>query len=821
VARLLGVADVIVPPASGAASALGFLAAPLSFEASRSHPLRLAAGFDAKPANAVLAELEAQCRARLAEAGVPEADVERSADMRLVGQMHEIAVPLPAGPLGAHSVQPIRRAFADAYTARYASFYERADVEVVSFRVRGAGPSPALTVREDTRGEVGPPLKGRRRAYFGAGFVEAAVYDRYALRAGTRIEGPALIEEREATTVVPPGDSLVVDAAGNLAIRVALATRAAERVDPTASLEAQCLRLESDPIALEIMWGRLVNVTEEMWSTVVRTAFSLTMSEAQDFACELLDEQGDKLVHSPRAMPVFILTLPAVVKAMLEAYPRESLRPGDVLISNDPWLCAGHLFDVAIVTPVFRGDRLVGFAAAIGHVSDIGGTKDVLNVREIYDEGLQIPPLKLYRAGQANEDVIRLISRNVREHDQVLGDLHALIAANALGIERLMGFMDEYGMDDLRAIGRVIQGRSERATREALRAFPAGVYRTEVWCNPLGDRLRLPLTVTVEDDRVTLDYEGAPPQLSRGGLNVVYNYSAAYTAYPLKCLLSPGVRGNAGDLRPMAIRAPSGSIVNCERPASVGIRHRLGWYTATCVLNALAPAVPDRVKAFTGLPCVVYWYGKGADGTGFSDMMFSGGGEGATLRRDGKSGLLWPTSAANTSIEMFETRIPMLVMEKAFAPDSGGPGRTRGGLGSRLRFRKVDDDGVALLAGIFPEGYGVEQPGLFGGRTGWTAWGRVVDGQGREVDNCGAGRTLTVADPQAVVEVQLAGGSGFGDPRERPLDRIEEDLLQGYVTPAGAARDYGVAFGPDGRLDHRATREARRAAGARAPGASP
>jgi 5-oxoprolinase (ATP-hydrolysing)/N-methylhydantoinase A len=816
VARLLGVAEVIVPPASGAASALGFLAAPLSFEASRSHPLRLAPGFDAGPANAVLAELEAQCRAWLRQAGVTDADagVERSADMRLVGQMHEIAVPLPPDPLGAGSLGPIRRAFADAYTARYASFYERADVEIVSFRVRAAGPSPALAVREEARDDSGPPLKGHRRAWFGAGFVDAAVYDRYALRPGTRIAGPALVEEREATTVIPPGDSAVVDASGNLRIAVALATRPAETVDPAAPVGEQCERIEADPIGLEIMWGRLVNVTEEMWSTVVRTAFSLTMSEAQDFACELLDEQGDKLVHSARAMPVFIMTLPTAVKAMLETYPREELRPGDVLISNDPWLCAGHLFDVAIVTPIFRDGRVVAFAASIGHVSDIGGTKEVLNVREIYDEGLQIPPLKLYRAGQPNEDVIRLISRNVREHDQVLGDLHALIAANALGADRLLRFMDEYGMRDLRAIGRVIQDRSERATREALRAFPAGVYRTEVWCNPLGEPLRLPLEVTVRGDAVTLDYAGAPRQLPRGGLNVAFNYSAAYTAYPLKCILSPNVRGNAGDLRPVAVRAPRGSIVNCERPASVGIRHRLGWYTAACVLNALADAVPDQVKAFTGLPCVAYWYATGPDGAAYSDMMFSGGGEGASQRGDGKSGLLWPTSAANTSIEMFEIRIPVLVLEKTYAADSGGPGRTRGGLGSRLRFRKLGDDGITLLAGIFPEGYGVEQPGLFGGRTGWTAWARVVDREGRETANCGAGRILTITDPGAVVEVQLAGGSGFGDPRERPLERIEADLLDGYVTPAGAARDYGVVVAPDGRVDRAAPRGARRGTGA-------
>jgi 5-oxoprolinase (ATP-hydrolysing) len=811
VARLLGVAEVIVPPASGAASALGFLAAPLSFELSRSHPLRVVPRFEVAPANRVLDALEEQCRERLIEAGVAseQVRVERSADMRLVGQMHEIAVTLPEGALTADAAAQIRAAFAAVYTARYASFYEGADIEVISFRVRCIGPQPHLTVRESPPADARDSLKGRRRAFFGAGFVEAAVHDRYALREGATIAGPAVVEEREATTVIPPGDVATVDGAGNLRIAVAQITRAAAAIEPGLSLDEACRRIEADPIGLEIMWGRLVTVTEEMWSTVVRTAFSLTMCESQDFACELLGVDGEKLVHSPRAMPVFNMTMPATVKGILKVYPRESLRPGDVIICNDPWLCAGHLFDVAIVTPVFRDGALVAFAGSIGHVSDIGGTKESLRAREIYEEGLQIPPMKLYTAGEPNRDLIRLIVENVRESDQVLGDLHALIAANALGAERLLGFMDEYGMGDLTTIARVIQGRSERAMREALRRFPDGVYESEVWANPLGEPLRLPLKVTVAGDAVTLDYAGAPPQLPQGGLNVAMNYTAAYTAYPLKCILSPAARGNSGDLRPITVAAPAGSVVNCTKPAAVGIRHRLGWYAATCVLNALAPAAPEHVKAYTGLPLVIYWYGQAPDGGIFSDMMFSGGGEGATLRTDGKSGFIWPTSAANTSIELFEVRIPVLVLEKTFAADSGGPGRTRGGLGARVRIRKLEDDGIAMLAAIFPEGYGVAQPGLFGGSSGWTARARIVEAGGAVIEDCGAGRISAIGSADLIVDVQLAGGSGFGDPLERPIEKIEDDLRHGYVTAEGAARDYGVVVTADGRIDREASARAR------------
>src|SRR5262249_41446884 len=219
----------------------------------------------------------------------------------------------------------------------------------------------------------------RRQAWFGEGFLEAAVYDRYALQAGDRIEGPAIVEERESTTVIPPGDHLTVDQGLNLRLAIGVAAPPEALVTPGMPLAEAARRIEADPINLEIMWSRLVNVVDEMWLTVVRTAFSLIISEAQDFACEVLDARGETLAHSPRAMPVFNLCMPRAVKAMLERYPPETLRAGDVVITNDPWLCAGHLFDIAVLTPVFRGGRLIGMIGTVGHVSDIGGTKDSLN----------------------------------------------------------------------------------------------------------------------------------------------------------------------------------------------------------------------------------------------------------------------------------------------------------------------------------------------------------------------------------------------------------------------------------------------------------
>ena len=790
-ARLLGAREVIVPPVSGAASALGFLAAPLSFEQARSHPAVLEDMTDYSALNGVLAELEQQCRTHLLANATTTGDivVERYAEMRLLGQMHEISVPLPAGSLGKKSYALVRSAFTKAYTARYTKLYERAKLEIVAVRVRCKGPVSALSIAQALPQDGASAIKGTRRAYFRGAFSEATVYDRYRLKAGDAIAGPAIIEERESTTILPPGDSLMVDASGCLRISVTATVKAEDLIEEGLPVEDAMRKLEADPIGLEIMWSRLINVTQEMWSTVTRTAFSLSMSESQDFACDLLDAEGNTLAHSPQAMPLFALTIPSAVKYVLSRFPADKLRPGDVIITNDPWHCAGHLNDFAVVTPIFRNKQLIAFAGAIGHVSEIGGTKELLQARELYEEGLQVPAMKLYREGVLNEDLIALIEENVRDPAQMIGDLHALAGANARGEERLLAFLDEFGIEDLRALGRIVQGRSEKAMREAVSDFPDGEYQTEVWANPLGTPIRLPAKVIVRGDSIVVDYEGVQGQVPIGGVNVPLNYSSAYSTYPLKCIMTPNVRGNAGCYVPFQVKAPEGSILNARKPAAVAIRHRLGWYTPTCVLNALAEGAPERIRAYSGLPSVIYWYSIDGNGRTYSDITFAGGGQGASLESDGKSGLLWPTSAAATSIELLESRVPVLVEEKEFVADSGGAGTTRGGLGVRFRCRKLRGYSFGLRVSVFTEGYDVEQPGLFGGRSGKTPEGALLGADGTRV-SCGASSVVNLDSADQSVEFHLAGGAGFGDPLRRSNDRIENDILDGYVTRRGAARDY-------------------------------
>ncbi len=793
VAHILGVSEVIIPQASGAASAFGFLTAPLSFDLVRSHPMELAPDLDAAALNTAFDALAADGIAKLVAAGVGAADVtiERTADMRLVGQLHEINVPIPAGTLDASAYETIRRAFEAVYTARYTVVPGGAGLEILSFRVRASGPRPQLAIRQaDVPDSAEGALKGHRKAYFGDGFVDAAIYDRYRLTPGIEIAGPAIVEERESTTIVPPGDTLTVDSAGNLRIAIAVVGKGMDLVTPDMTRAQAIEKIESDPISLEIMWSRLVTVSEEMWHTVCRTAYSLIISESQDFGCSILDAKGETLAHSSRVMPVFNLTLPMVVKATLERYPLETLVPGDVLVSNDPWLCAGHLFDIAVITPVFHGGKVVAVMGTVGHVGDIGGTRNGMKATEVFEEGLQIPPMKLVRAGVENEDLFRIMAENIRDPQQVLGDVRSLIAANETGARRLTSFMEEYGLSDLSALAEVVQSRSEKAMREAIRALPDGVYTSTTTYNPLGTPMTVPVKVTIAGDEIELDFEGAPPEVPLGGINCTLSYTTAHSTYPLKCMLTPGVRGNAGCYRPFTVKAPKGSVLNCNRPAPVSLRTRTGWYTSPNIFRALSGAAPEKVVAHTGLPSLMTVYGKTPEGKVFYDHLLSGGGQGGSAVKDGKSSVLWPTSAATSSIELLESRSPVVVLEKGFVTDSAGAGEFRGGMAARIRLAKRHDDGLPLTVFVSPEGVNAPIDGLFGGTTGLLAHGYVRDAQGTVVEDVGSGGLFVVDRPERIVELQLGGGAGYGDPAKRSIDSVDEDLREERISAETAEDIY-------------------------------
>jgi 5-oxoprolinase (ATP-hydrolysing)/N-methylhydantoinase A len=801
VARILGVSEVIVPPSAGAASAVGLLVAPTSFDFATSLPGVLTE-LNWDEVNHLLDQMAARGREMLTEAGVPrdQVRVTRRADMRLLGQIHDITVSLPNELLTADAIPQIEASFAREYARLYTHVYQGAVIQVINWRIRCTGPQPQLDVRfPDIVGGEGAAgglvQKGERTAYFPevGGAVSVPVYDRYRLEAGDQLCGPCIVEERESTTVVGPGDQLRVDAQLNLRVRVQSSTSLEPIVRAGMPLAESIRRIESDPIGLEIMWNRLIGIAEECWLTVWRTAFSLIIGHAQDFGCELMDPRGNSLGHAPRSMPVFNLTLPLAVEEILKRFPADSMQPGDILCTNDPWVCAGHLYDLAIVTPVFRGPRVVALVGTIAHLADIGGTQDSLHAREIYEEGLMIPPMKLCRAGEMNHDLLDLIAANVRKNEQVLGDIHAVVSANASAAERLRDFMEEYGLEDLVALATVIQNRSERATREAVRRLPDGVYEGVARSDGMGHQVELCVRITVRGDQLHATWHDVPRQFEQGGSNCTFSYTRGHTAYPLKCLLTPEVPSNAGCFRPFHISAPSGSVLNCSKPAAVNTRTRTGWYLAPAIFAALAPATPKQVQAFTGLPGLMYVYGQDSRGRFFHDHLLQAGGQGASAHGDGKSSLLWPTSAANTSIELFETRVPVLIVAKEYLPDSGGPGRFRGGLGQLLRIRKLYDDDRSIHVSVLPDCVVSKNPGLLGGEPGAPGAGRLrMFEKGEEVvHDCGIGKLVLVNRTNQIVELQLAGGAGYGNAAERSPESVQRDLDMGYITMAGARKQCG------------------------------
>ena len=554
-----------------------------------------------------------------------------------------------------------------------------------------------------------------------------------------------------------------------------------------------------DPVALNIMWSRLVGITEECWLTIWRTAFSIIIGEVQDFACDILDAGGSSLAHSPRSMPAFSLTLPRAAREVLKLYPAQDYRDGDVFITNDPWICVGHLPDLAVISPVMREGKLVGFVGSIAHCSDIGGTRDSAHAREVYEEGLQIPPIRFLSAGVVNTDLMAMIRQNVRNPDMVLGDIHAQISANRVGIDRLLAFMDEYDLSDLSGLAEVVQGRAEAAMRAAVEAIPDGLYTNEVELSALGRPMRLPIQIRVEGSELYVDYDGAPPQVEQGAVNSTLSYTEAHSVYALKCLLTPDILSNAGCYRPFHVTAPEGSIMNCRFPAAVNIRTVSGWYCAPAIFGALASALPERVQAFTGLPMGAGAYGYERDGRRFNDSLLQGGGLGGGSNHDGHSAVLFPTSAANTSIEIYESRTPLLVECKELIADSGGPGRHRGGLGQRLRIRKLYDDGRPVLFSLTPHGIGVDMPGLFGGKAGRRGTVRLERGNTVvAVDDDVAGEPSVTSSAEYVV-LELAGGSGYGLASERPLEQIQADFDRGLITKSGLT-EYGCALNNDGRV---------------------
>ena len=510
------------------------------------------------------------------------------------------------------------------------------------------------------------------------------------------------------------------------------------------------------------MWSRLINIADEMWTTVLRTAVSTIIGAAQDFGCELHDRNGDSLAHSYRSMPVFNLIMPEVVRAVIEKFPIETMRPGDVFTTNDPWICAGHLDDIAVVTPIFVNGRVVAFANTVAHTSSIGGALDGIAVKDLHEEGLFIPVLKMYDQGEPNETLFSMIRHNVRQPEMVITDIEAQVAANIVADRRLTAFMDEYRLDSLETLGQAVQGRTEAAMRAEIAALPDGVYEAEEQIEANGDPLTLKVAIEVRDDTLIVDYSGSAHQTLGGGINCVLNYTRAHTVYPLKCLLSPRVPNNEGSFRPIVVRAPERSILNAQPPASVNTRTKTGWHIHTLIFRALAEAMPERVQAGNGLMFTFRAYARDDSGQPQNAHFICGGGRGAGFENHGWTRNCFPSSAGNVPVEIFESRVPLLIEEDALV-DNFGQGRWNGARGQRVTVRKLSDHQQPVNIYVHPDRLQFPAPGLFGGES--SAINKLLKND-KDLTTNGVlpSGEITLNAPDDTFTAIVAGGGGYGAP---------------------------------------------------------
>ena len=562
-----------------------------------------------------------------------------------------------------------------------------------------------------------------------------------------------------------------------------------------------------DPITLEVIWSRLISVVDEQAAALIHSSFTTVVREAGDLSAGVFDRAGNMIAQSVTGTPGHINTMANCVrKYVVPNHPIDSLNPGDTLITNDPWEASGHLFDLTIVSPVFFRGRGVAFFASTCHAVDIGGATMGGDARSLYEEGLAIPLMKLFKGGEANAELFDIIRANVRVPDQVIGDIYAQEVGNQVGARKLIEMLEEYDLPDIEQVSAQILDRTEAAVRDAIRALPDGSYRNTIMIDGFDDPLTIACAIIVDGDDLRVDYAGSSPQVDRG-INVVLNYTHAYSTYTLMAALAPGIPNNEGAFRPIDVRAPLGSILNCTRPAPVSARHLIGHFVSQPLLTALAQIVPDQVIA-NGSAGLWNTMMDGMDGKGdeFAYIFFSAGGMGAAHDRDGLSATAFPSGIMGVPVEAIETAAPLLMRRRELRPDSGGPGRYRGGLGQVMEMEIIT--GVPANHSCMYDRTGNPAMGLNGGKPGAAGAVRLSDG-GRPHP-----KSHYVLQPDQRVILKLPGGGGFGSPLERDPQSVLADVMQGYVSAGAAEREYGVVI--DSlmmKVDETATAELRKERG--------
>jgi len=510
------------------------------------------------------------------------------------------------------------------------------------------------------------------------------------------------------------------------------------------------------PLKSQLLWDRLLALVEEQAQTLMRTAFSTVVREAGDLSAGLFDIKGQMIAQAITGTPGHVNAMAAAVGHFLDRYPLETLVPGDVLVTNDPWLGTGHLNDFTVVTPVYLAEVCIGLFASTSHIADVGGRGFGPEAGEVFEEGLNIPICKLFAADQRNETLFAIIAANVRDPQVAEGDLYSLVTCNATSAQQLLEVLQEFEQTGLARISEHILETSSRAMQKAIAELPAGEVSNSMRVDGYDEAIDLHCKIKIADKRIAIDFSGTSPRSAKG-INVPLNYTDAYASFGVRCLVGNRIPNNAGSLAAITVSAPEHCVLNALPPAAVSARHALGQLLPDLVLGAMAQLLPGSVPA-EGAACI--WnpvlLSDPGDEPNFVINPIYNGGTGARPDCDGLSTTAFPSGVRTTPTEINEVSAPLIIWQREFAADSGGVGRYRGGAGQRIEISHADDRAF-WISRMFDR---IEHParGRAGGQPGARGFvglksGAAFSGKGK--DKVPAGDRLVMVTP---------GGGGHGVP---------------------------------------------------------
>ena len=542
-------------------------------------------------------------------------------------------------------------------------------------------------------------------------------------------------------------------------------------------------------VAYQVMWNRLISVVEEQAQALVRTAFSTSVREAGDLSAGVYNHDGQMLAQAVTGTPGHVNAMADAVAHFIRRIGAENIKEGDVYITNDPWEGTGHLHDITMVTPSFFNNQFVGFFACTAHIVDIGGRGFGADANSIYEEGLYLPIMKFINQGKVDETLVQIIRANVREPDQLIGDIFALTTCNEIGHRRLCEMLAEFDITDLTGISDFILTNSHEATVARIEALENGSAAGHMRIDGYDTPINLHARVTIEDKRIITDFDGTSG-LDKKGINVPLVYTKAYACYALKCAIAPDIPNNAASLAPFEVTAPENSIVNALPPAPVALRHVIGHMVPDAVYDALDQLLPNTVPA-EGAGCLCNFQlsiRPRTDKTASPDavraevLTFNSGGSGARPTKDGMNATAFPSGVMTMPVEATEQVGPVIIWRKELRPDSGGIGAHRGGLGQYMEVGVLGDHEFDIQA-MFDR---MHHPAR--GRAGGNIGGHTKISQDDGTPMRAKGKQFI---PHGrYVKMAFPGGAGYGPAEGRDADDIRRDLAQGYISAESARDEY-------------------------------